>query len=461
MIALPIAPTDAANPSGQPPAQPVDALTDPDAPSVELDFATVFATPAVPPQEDAAAETETAPTAVSTSTDADESSDIDVDQTVETAQVSPPETNNDAAPNAHAAPIQNTAEKSTPGQPNTQPEPRADTAAPSTQPATAPLTPLHYAMAQPRTAHPTQTANPNPAASPTPADTAPEIKSDIMPQKQVANPHANAAETATKGQTPAQQRQPESIPAPAATKPGSANALPATPNNPTANQPAAPLIAEPQPKHAAQPILPPQPVAPKQSSNRTAPPTAQTQTAKPASATAPTFVESQTLIKEQLDTHSTVATPSRTSSEVSGTAPPPPQTAQANHTVHRQIIAHLQQANTHQTELQLAPEELGRIRLTLHTSEQGLTLTIQAERSETSDLLRRNLADLGQEFADLGYSDINFSFGDKDRDTAPDPTNTDANSSVDDEHPELASSQPLATQAQRSMAAGSGLDIRL
>lgn len=61
-------------------------------------------------------------------------------------------------------------------------------------------------------------------------------------------------------------------------------------------------------------------------------------------------------------------------------------------------------------EISLSPEELGRVRLRLHPSEAGLSVTITADRPETLDLMRRNIDILAREFLDIGYEDAQFDF---------------------------------------------------
>lgn len=67
----------------------------------------------------------------------------------------------------------------------------------------------------------------------------------------------------------------------------------------------------------------------------------------------------------------------------------------------------------HVSELALNPEELGRVRMALSTSDNGLTLVISAERPETMDLIRRNIDDLAAEFRGLGFESLDFSFSDQ------------------------------------------------
>lgn len=61
-------------------------------------------------------------------------------------------------------------------------------------------------------------------------------------------------------------------------------------------------------------------------------------------------------------------------------------------------------------ELTLSPEELGRVRLSLSPDGDGLHVTVQVERIDTLDLLRRNSDLLLQEIRAQGFSGASFSF---------------------------------------------------
>jgi len=61
-------------------------------------------------------------------------------------------------------------------------------------------------------------------------------------------------------------------------------------------------------------------------------------------------------------------------------------------------------------EIRLSPEELGRVRMTLSTTETGVTVVIVTERVETMDLMRRHIDQLAQEFRRMGYEDVGFDF---------------------------------------------------
>ncbi len=61
-------------------------------------------------------------------------------------------------------------------------------------------------------------------------------------------------------------------------------------------------------------------------------------------------------------------------------------------------------------EVTLTPEELGRVRMTLTTTDGGLTLSLVADRPETLALMRRHIDQLAQDFRDLGFQNLSFSF---------------------------------------------------
>ena len=61
-------------------------------------------------------------------------------------------------------------------------------------------------------------------------------------------------------------------------------------------------------------------------------------------------------------------------------------------------------------DIALNPEDLGRVRLVLSTTDAGVALAITAERPETQDLMRRHLDSLAQEMKALGFKDVSFSF---------------------------------------------------
>ena len=79
-------------------------------------------------------------------------------------------------------------------------------------------------------------------------------------------------------------------------------------------------------------------------------------------------------------------------------------------TVARQIAEALHRAADRPIELTLNPIELGRVRMSLNASEASMSVMIHAERAETIDLMRRNISELNNEFAEMGYADVDFAF---------------------------------------------------
>ncbi|WP_157937566.1 flagellar hook-length control protein FliK [Oceaniglobus roseus] len=62
-------------------------------------------------------------------------------------------------------------------------------------------------------------------------------------------------------------------------------------------------------------------------------------------------------------------------------------------------------------EISLAPDELGRLRMTLHPQDGAMTLTFAADRDDTLALLRRHVDMLAADLRDLGFGTLDFRFG--------------------------------------------------
>ncbi|WP_372838804.1 flagellar hook-length control protein FliK [Phaeovulum sp.] len=158
------------------------------------------------------------------------------------------------------------------------------------------------------------------------------------------------------------------------------------------------------------------------------------------------------------------ALPGSSEKPAAGTFAPPLQSAETGAAVVRQIIASVAQSTERVVEVSLAPEELGRLRMTLTTVEHGVSVAMQAERPETLDLIRRHIDQLARDFRDLGYSNISFSFGDRPQHhqqhaespapTAPQPQEPQAQAA-------RSATSIGATHAQPLSSASGGLDLRL
>jgi flagellar hook-length control protein FliK len=76
-----------------------------------------------------------------------------------------------------------------------------------------------------------------------------------------------------------------------------------------------------------------------------------------------------------------------------------------------QVDLMARRTETGTVEIALSPKELGHVRLTLSETVSGLNVTIQTERPETADLMRRHLGELTADLRDLGYRGLSFAFG--------------------------------------------------
>ena len=109
------------------------------------------------------------------------------------------------------------------------------------------------------------------------------------------------------------------------------------------------------------------------------------------------------------------------------------------------------------TEISLSPEELGRVRLHMTAVDQTITLHVIADRPETTDLLRRHIDVLAQEFRALGYEDIAFSFGDG---TSANSADTEGDDSHDRPQQAVSMKEPDINVIQAT-GPQTGLDLRL
>lgn len=100
-------------------------------------------------------------------------------------------------------------------------------------------------------------------------------------------------------------------------------------------------------------------------------------------------------------------------------------------------------------EVRLSPEELGRVRLSMTTMENGMNVMVMTERPETLDLIRRNIELLAADLEGQGFQNLNFSFnGEGAHDDPNEPTTRNGKSedadlrSVFEGHAEMR--QPIA-----------------
>jgi flagellar hook-length control protein FliK len=129
--------------------------------------------------------------------------------------------------------------------------------------------------------------------------------------------------------------------------------------------------------------------------------------------------------------------------------------------VAQQIIDVVQTLPSRPVEISLNPEELGRLRLSLSSSEHGLVVHILAERPETMDLLRRHIGQLDQDLLDLGFDSVAFSFAEQNHpDSGENQQGDRALAPHSDQSVNPAGTPSIPTRASPSSPTG-GLDLRL
>ena len=110
--------------------------------------------------------------------------------------------------------------------------------------------------------------------------------------------------------------------------------------------------------------------------------------------------QATTPLRSDFQTHSQVTSPPQFLARAEALPPPV-----------RMMAEVLQQAPQRPVEITLSPEELGRVRLHLTTAEATIIVSVLAERSETTDLMRRHISELQSAMHDIGYTDVTFEFG--------------------------------------------------
>jgi flagellar hook-length control protein FliK len=126
----------------------------------------------------------------------------------------------------------------------------------------------------------------------------------------------------------------------------------------------------------------------------------------------------------------------------------------------RQLAEIIHTGGGKSVDVALSPEELGRVRLSISQAEGGLVVSVQAERPETLDMLRRNIDQLDQELRLLGYTDPGFSFSHEGGDTGQQPDTLSRENSIAEEQP----AGPVAgavSESQPTSLGSASLDIRL
>ncbi|WP_071470480.1 flagellar hook-length control protein FliK [Roseinatronobacter thiooxidans] len=75
-----------------------------------------------------------------------------------------------------------------------------------------------------------------------------------------------------------------------------------------------------------------------------------------------------------------------------------------------QVAEGMRNATQRSYQIQLAPVELGKVQISLNTTEAGMQVLITAERAETLELMRKFASDFEKSLRDMGYQHLDLSF---------------------------------------------------
>ncbi|MCA0940248.1 flagellar hook-length control protein FliK [Salipiger pacificus] len=124
----------------------------------------------------------------------------------------------------------------------------------------------------------------------------------------------------------------------------------------------------------------------------------------------------------------------------------------------RQVAEAIITGRGNKVEVQLEPEELGRVRFHMQLSEHGITLQVSAERPETLDLLRRNADQLARFLTEAGYQGGSLSFFGQRRGGG---TSRGRTGGPEAGLPDMAAAQGASPTAAPGPVPSAGLDLRL
>lgn len=109
-------------------------------------------------------------------------------------------------------------------------------------------------------------------------------------------------------------------------------------------------------------------------------------------------------------------------------------------------------------EVQLSPEELGKVRLVMSGNESSLQVSIVVERSETLELIRRHIDILARDFREQGYASVGFTF---DQQGGRSDTGNSSGGAAEDRVPLEPDFTGSTRPEERLVTHRDGLDLRL
>ena len=123
------------------------------------------------------------------------------------------------------------------------------------------------------------------------------------------------------------------------------------------------------------------------------------------------------------------------------------------------IVELARSGNDGPIDLALAPEELGRLTISIRQEGDFVHVSMMAERPETLDLLRRHAGDLLADLRQSGFSGASFSFGQGGQDRSSQTTDTSLG--TDDAAAPHAAPHDFKQPSPHRAHTGAGLDLRI
>ncbi len=205
---------------------------------------------------------------------------------------------------------------------------------------------------------------------------------------------------------------------------------------------------------SSEPPLPTPQLSPVSGASAEGSPSPATVVAQPAQMGAVTAASLKKLsLDDPLDIRAGLAGVSGTGSvRTEAPAAPLPSVAADPRVVIQQITQALIRMDGARTEVTLDPVELGRVSLTFVTKDDGVSVSVVADRPETADLLRRNSEQLQRDLTDAGYEGVELDFDEQDSDQGSRQKGDAADAA------KTTQSQPVSYRVTHTDA---GLDIRI
>jgi len=139
-----------------------------------------------------------------------------------------------------------------------------------------------------------------------------------------------------------------------------------------------------------------------------------------------------------------------------------PRNEQLPRHIAQQLASAAQQNGGRPVELHLNPIELGKVKISINTTDTAVVVQISADRPETLDLMRRHVDLLAQDFRDIGYGEAQFSFAGHQSSGDGRSPETDGHAANDSSEPQsLTLERDQIEHRQTNYVIGDRVDIRL